>query len=87
MTSADKCEDVVAEVEEILESYDMFDHDKDIIIGSIRSAYFMLAESYKAGRQMEAFIRDELGDDGIKRFTRIILGHDKPTGEHLKAEC
>ena len=87
MSSEEKCEAVVEEIKEILDSYDVFEHDSEKILGEIEQVYEQLGQAYKLGRQFEAYIKDELGDEGYARFVRIITGQDKPTGEHLKAEC
>ena len=87
MSSEEKCEAVVEEVKDILDSYDLFEHDVEKIVGEIEEAYHLLEQSYKIGRQLEAYIRDELGDEGYMTFMRIITGQREATGEHLKAEC
>ena len=87
MSSEEKCEAVVEEVREILDSYDLFEHDIEKIIGEIEQAYYLLEQSYKISRQLEAYIRDELGDDGYATFIKIITRQREATGEHLKAEC
>ena len=87
LSSDDKCEEVIEEVKEILDSYDVFEHDVEKIVGEIESAYSLLDQAYKMGRQLEAYIRDELGDAGYNKFIKIITGREKPTGKYLKAEC
>lgn len=87
LSSEEKCEAVVEEVKEILDSYDVFEHDTEKIIGEIENVYGLLGQSYTLGRQLEAYIRDELGDEGYSRFIKIITGREKPTGKYLKAEC
>lgn len=87
MSSEEKCEAVVEEIKEILDSYDVFEHDTEKIIGEIEQVYYLLEQSYRVGRQLEAYIRDELGDDGYATFIKIITGQREATGEHLKAEC
>lgn len=86
MITSDRRDDVVEEVTEILESYDVFEHDVEIITNRLNELFDELEKAYQIGRQLEAFIMDELGREGYNKFLRIIAKQES-AGENLKHEC
>ena len=85
-TTDELVESKIAEIEEILDDYDVMAHDVETVVGIVEHIGTLLADACKTGRQYEAFVFDELGEEGVKKFIRIITGKEKP-GEHLKGEC
>lgn len=86
MTTEEMIEEKVEQIKEILDDYDVMEHDVETVIGNIEHLGYLLSESYKVGRQLEAYIRDQLGEEGYVTFVRMIRGLEEPS-ERLKAEC
>lgn len=86
MTSEEMIESKVEEIKEILGDYDVMAHDAETVIDFIEYMGKLLSESYKIGRQLEAYIRDQLGEEGYVKFNRMIRGLEEPS-ERLKDEC
>ena len=86
MITSDRRDDIVEEFTEILESYDVFTHDIETIINRMDEVFDELERAYKVGKQLEAFVMDELGRDGYNKFLRVVAGQEYP-GENLKKEC
>lgn len=86
MIVSDRRDEEIEEITNILDSYDVFGHDIECICNKFDSVYDELEKAYKVGRQLEAFVQDELGRDGYNKFLRIIARQEYP-GEHLKHEC
>jgi len=86
ITSSELVESKIDEVKEILDDYDVMTHDVETVVEIMEHLGALLAQSFKTGRQLEAFVLDELGEDGYKKFLRIITGKEE-AGTHLKAEC
>ena len=85
MTTDEIRQESVDEVTEILNSYDVWEHDSEKILELMEKPYVLLEQAYKVGKQMESFIRDELGQSGYEKFIRIITGREEP-GKELEKE-
>jgi len=86
MTTSDRRDEIIEEITEILESYDVFTHDIETVLNRFDEVFNEMETAYKVGRQLEAFVMDELGREGYNRFLRKIAGQECP-GERLKKEC
>lgn len=75
----------IEEVTDILESYDVFEHDIDTITEIIEHIGKLWIDACKTGRQLEMFVKDELGQTGYEKFMRIITYREEP-GKHLATE-
>lgn len=85
MSSKEACELEIAGCTEILDKYPQISQeDCDEITGMIRQAYYLLGKSYETGRQMEAFIKDELGEPALQRFFNITVTKCEEPGSELK---
>lgn len=86
LSSEEVCKLEVRECKGILKKYHATKEDTEKITGMIEQAYHMLSESYRIGRAIDAYMKDEIGEDADKDFMAKWMSHTKEPGKHL-TEC
>ena len=86
LSSEEVCKLEVRKCKGILKKYHASKEDTEIITGMIRQAYHMLSESYCIGRAVDAYMRDEIGENAQEDFLAKWMNHTKEPGRCL-AEC
>ena len=81
MTTKEKCKQVIENLREIAERYQMSDVDKQAIIEPVSDAYKELDESYRIQNTFEGVILKELGQKTFNKLAEMAI---KKQGEHLQ---
>ncbi len=82
-TTKDVCKAEVKECKEILKKYHVSAEDVETITSMIQQSYYMLSGSYKMTNAIEAYVKDEVGENALDDFFSKFVTKRKKAGRFL----